>query len=133
MTHEYTLLLGGHVLADAVAPHVQALAWAGDTILALGSDEEIRAISRGDSRMIDLDGAFVVPIGPRDEPFWPPRGRLEVGGPADLAVLRRDPRQPAATEGGAQVAAIVRGGRVVSGMLERRPGDQPPGFQISRS
>jgi predicted amidohydrolase YtcJ len=101
VTHLYTLLLGGTVIPGGGQPDVSAIAWAGDIVIALGSDEDVRAISRGDSYFVDLRGAVVVPL---------EEATLEVGGPADLAVLSADPRK---------TLAVVRGGRVVSGALPR--------------
>ncbi|MEP7378019.1 MAG: hypothetical protein ABI725_00495 [Chloroflexota bacterium] len=98
MTHEYTILFGGTVLAGAEAPVCSAICWAHDTVLLLGTDAEARAVSRGDSHFIDLHGAFVVPL----------EGKLEVGGPADLAVVASDPRV-----GAFQTLATVRSGRFV--------------------
>ena len=121
MTHEYTLLVGGIVLPRGGEPTVTAIAWAADTVLALGGDDEVRAISRGDSHVVDLGGAFVIPVGPDGEVRWPVDAKLEVGGPADLAVLRLDPRVTA----GVQALALIRGGRLVAGAL---PGD---GWQIT--
>ncbi len=120
MTHEYTLLVGGTVVPGGGEPDVSAIAWAGDTILALGADRDVRAISRGDLRVVDVRGATVVPLAPGAGMTWPVDARLEVGGPADLAVLDRDPRtEPAGTGHGGrfQVRALVRGGRVVFGSL----------------
>jgi hypothetical protein len=98
VTHEYTLLVGGRVIRGDDAPDATAIAWAADTILAIGSDDEVRAISRGDSHVVDLAGATVMP---------PESGTaLEPGGPADLAIL---------ADG--RAVAVVRGGRVVSGSL----------------
>ena len=103
MTHEYTLLVGATVIPGGGDPDRAALAWAMGTILALGSEAEVRAISRGDSVVLDAAGGFVVPLA----------GPLEVGSPADLAVLRSDPRLGAAGE----PLAVVRGGHVVAGRL----------------
>ncbi|TAK02388.1 MAG: hypothetical protein EPO36_02255 [Chloroflexota bacterium] len=103
MTHEYRLLLGGTVLPGPGRPPCEAIAWADATILALGTTEEVEAISRGDSHRLAAAGGFVVPLGPP----------LEVGAPADLAVLARDPRlgDPGSPR------AVVRGGRIVAGRL----------------
>lgn len=120
MTHEYTLLVGGTVLPGGGEPDVSAIAWAGGTILALGTDHDVRTLSRGDSRVVDLRGAAVVPLAPDAGVAWPVDARLEVGGPADLAVLDRDPRTvPDSTGSDApvRVRALVRGGRVLSGSL----------------
>lgn len=114
MTHEYTVLTGGRVMRGGEQREATAIAWAADTVLAIGSDDEVRAISRGDSHFVDLAGLAVVPLGADDAVRWPPEVELQVGGPADLAVL------PVAPEG-AMVdqapVAVVRGGRLVSGDL----------------
>ena len=109
MTHEYTLLVGGRVLPGGSAPEATAIAWAAGTVLMLGSDAEIHAISRGDSHLVELGGAFVVPgdsVGPAGD------GVLEIGGPADLDVFDGDPRG-----GGLEPVAVVRAGRVIEGSL----------------
>ncbi|MDL2335252.1 MAG: hypothetical protein QFC55_04400 [Chloroflexota bacterium] len=95
MTHEYTLLLGGDVRPGGGAPNASAIAWAHDTVLMIGTDDSVRAISRGDSHMVDIRGLAVVPLGES----------LEVGGPADLKVLDAD----------SGTVAVVRGGHVVEG------------------
>lgn len=104
MTHEYTLLVGGVVIAGGGRPDAQALAWALDTVLAIGSVEEVDAISRGDSTRIDLLGRVVAPLA----------GVLEVGAPADLAVYAEDPRTTVAH---LEPVAVVRAGAVVAGDL----------------
>jgi len=116
VTHEYTLLVGGTVLAgvEEDAP-ATAIAWAAGTVLALGSDDQVLGTSRGDSFMVDLRGAVVVPLGPDDTPAWPPTRRLEIGAPADLAVLDRDPRIAAA--GAVRTLAVLHGGHVTRGAL----------------
>jgi predicted amidohydrolase YtcJ len=115
MTHLYTILVRGIVLPGGAAPAVSAIAWAGDTVIGLGSEDAIRGLSRGDSRFIELDGACVVPVGD-GEVGWPVDTTLEVGGPANLAILDRDPRH-----GAAGVIAVVRGGLVVTGGLPGEP------------
>lgn len=112
MTHEYTILTGGHVLPTGVAdapatggpgPGATAIAWAAGVVLAVGSDADVLAISRGDSHVIDLQGGVVVPLGVP----------LEPGAAADLAVLDRLP----ATGGAPRTVAVVRGGHLVEGEL----------------
>ena len=93
MTHEYTLLIGGTVITGRDEPDASAIAWAADTVIALGSDDEVRGTSRGDSHVMDLEGAIVVALGNGPDACWPTKATLEIGGPADLAVLDRDPRQ----------------------------------------
>ena len=124
MTHEYTLLVGGTVIPGGDLPDAAAIAWAEDTILALGTDEEVRAISRGDSHLVELHGAFVVGLAPGAAAWEATADRagsaLEVGGRADLVVLLRDPRvEPAGTPGEQALSAmaVIRGGRVVAGAL----------------
>jgi predicted amidohydrolase YtcJ len=119
VTHEYTILTGGIVLPGGHEPSCSAIAWAGDTILALGGDDEVRAISRGDSHFHELHGEVVVPLG-AEGVDWPPVGRLEVGGPADLAVLSADPRSPARGGPPPRLVAVIRAGRVTDGGLPPR-------------
>lgn len=123
MTHLYTLLVGGTVIPSGDAPDATAIAWAGDTILAIGDDDAIRAISRGDSHVVDLAGATVVALDPSGRPGWPTGGALEVGGPANLVVLPEDPRPHRASppSGGlvrsSEAIAVIEAGRVVAGRL----------------
>ena len=132
MTHLYTILVGGTVLPARDEPAVSAIAWAGDTVIGLGSDQELLGLSRGDSWFVDLDGATVVPLGDGDA-AWPVDVRLEVGGPADLAVVARDPRLQHESGDVPMTIAIVRGGRVVAGRLpgpaggDHAPGHPPDG------
>ena len=130
MTHRYTLLLGGTVITGGDGPEPTAIAWAEDTILAVGTDEEVRAISRGDSHIVDLQGAFVVPLAAGADagaaPFGSGGTMLEAGSRADLAVLGHDPRPgPDDAAGAATVPPLarIRGGRVVAGAL---PGHDGP-------
>jgi len=116
VTHEYTILTGGRVLATLEAagtapaapqvPPPTAIAWAEDTVLAVGSDKVIRAVSRGDSRFHDLHGAIVRPLDGD--------GRLEPGAIADFLVL--DPESDAHGPARRPIA-VVRAGRVVEGAL----------------
>lgn len=118
MTHRYTLLVGGTILPGPGQADCSAIAWAEGTLLALGTDAQVRALSRGDSELRDLRGAYVVPVGAADRVEWPPSTTLEVGGPADLAILTADPRVGAGRAGGLDLGAtIVRGGHAVLGSL----------------
>lgn len=122
MTHRYTLLIGGTVISGRDEPDASAIAWAADTVIALGGDDDVRAASRGDSHVIDLRGASVVALGEGPDVLWPPDATLEVGGRADLAVLESDPRRIDGPAGRRLSAlTIVRGGQVVAGRLPGRP------------
>jgi predicted amidohydrolase YtcJ len=124
VTHRYTLLIRGTVISGRDEPDVSAIAWAADTVIALGNDDDVRRTSRGDSHVIDLRGASVVALGEGLDARWPPDATLEVGGRADLAVLASDPRQVDVPAGHRLAAlALVRGGRVVAGRLPR---ETPP-------
>jgi predicted amidohydrolase YtcJ len=114
VTHLYTLLLDAVVLPAADEPAAAALAWAEDVVLAIGSREQVRGISRGDSRVVELGGAFVIPLDETGAAAWPPQATLEVGGPADFAILADDPRSAPAP---LAPLAVVRGGHVVAGSL----------------
>ena len=120
MTHRYTILLGGSVFSGGEAPVASAIAWADDTVIGLGDDEAIRALSRGDSLVVELGGASVLPLS-ADGAAWPVDATLEVGGRADLVIVEADPRVAnAPPDGHLQSIAVVRGGRVVAGTLPGR-------------
>ena len=72
MTHRYTLLIGGTVITGRDEPDVSAIAWAADTVIALGSDDDVRGTSRGDSHVLDLGGATVVALDVGPDARWPP-------------------------------------------------------------
>ncbi len=81
MTHFYTLLLGGTVVTGGDEPDVTAIAWAEDTILALGSDDDVRAVYElhGNCyvvKPIDLD-RFIDAVRAIDT-FWLHTARLPV-------------------------------------------------------
>jgi hypothetical protein len=124
VTHEYTLLIRGTIIVGRDEPDVSAIAWAADTVIALGSDDDVRGTSRGDSHVIDLGGAIVMGLGAGPDARWPPDATLEVGGRADVAVLASDPRRMDAPAGlRLSALALVRGGRVVAGRLPGVPGE----------
>jgi predicted amidohydrolase YtcJ len=118
VTHRYTLLIRGTVISGRDEADVSAIAWAADTVIALGSEDDVRGISRGDSHVIDLAGASVVALGEGPDARWPPGATLEVGGRADLAVLDSDPRlEGTHPQQRLSALALVRGGHVVAGRL----------------
>lgn len=128
MTHRYTLLIGGTVIPGGGEADATAIAWAGDTVLAIGTDDEVRAISRGDSHLFDLGGAYVSPLEPGTNVVSPTGAQLALGDRADLAVLDGDPRRPdvgAPATPQPRTLAIVRGGRVVAGALPGGTGHDP--------
>ena len=120
MTHEYTLLVGGTILCGLDQPPMSAMAWAAGTVIALGTEEQIRGISRGDSRVFELHGGYVVPLAADGRFAWPPSVDLEIGGNADVAVLTSDPRL--ATEQAQRPIAVIRRGHLVDGRLPRATG-----------
>lgn len=118
MTHEYRILVEGNVIRGAGEPDATAIAWAGGTILALGTDEEVRAISRGDSDFTSLDGAFVASVAREGSGRWEPEGVLEVGATATFGIFTRDPRSASSGRGASgPPGAVVRDGSVVKGRL----------------
>lgn len=65
MTHEYVIALDGRI--DAHRPGdagsaPTAIAWAADHVLAVGADDIVRAISRGDSTFLDIEGCVVTAL-----------------------------------------------------------------------
>ena len=58
---DLVLLHGKIVTMDDDHPEVEALAAKGDTIVAVGSDEQIESYIGSDTRAIDLEGRLAVP------------------------------------------------------------------------
>lgn len=121
MTHEYVIAIGGVIARptrEADAP-ASAIAWAADRIIAVGSDDAIRAISRGDSTVIDLNGCRVTAL--------EPGGSLEPGDMADLAIW------PAAADpASSEPEAIVRAGAFTTGDPHRGPFAASPSPTLER-
>jgi predicted amidohydrolase YtcJ len=104
VTHEYVIAVGGHVRGATPGTRpATAIAWAADRVLAVGPDDDVRAISRGDSIFLDLAGC-VVTAAPGGEP-----GDLEPGALADLDIWDADPTRPSG------LVARVRGGSFTDG------------------
>jgi predicted amidohydrolase YtcJ len=60
--HADRIFLNGKIWTeDDMRPQAQALAVSGDKILAVGSDQEIRALAAPDTAILDLQGRLVVP------------------------------------------------------------------------
>jgi hypothetical protein len=134
VTHEYVIALNGHVEPDPAGESEEtALAWAAEAVLAVGPDEVVRAISRGDSHFLDLCGCLVTPLPEapseadsliREENargadvarllvesgLLSSEASLEPGAPADLAFW---------DESG--LVAIVRAGHFIDGDQHRGP------------
>jgi len=120
MTHEYTVALGGSVASLVPGPRDAedtAIAWAAGRVLAVGPDDDVRSISRGDSAFLDLGGCMVTPISvdleraeaivleqPMGDPdvgsrlvaagLLDPDASLEPGSPANLAFWATASRPP---------------------------------------
>jgi hypothetical protein len=65
VTHEYVIALYGRIDAhrpDDAGPAPTAIAWAADHVLAVGTDDIVRAISRGDSTFLDIEGCVVTAL-----------------------------------------------------------------------
>jgi predicted amidohydrolase YtcJ len=60
--HADRIFVNGNIWTeDDTHPHAQALAVSGDELLAVGSNDEIRALASPDTAVVDLHGRFVVP------------------------------------------------------------------------
>jgi 1-aminocyclopropane-1-carboxylate deaminase len=95
MTHEYLIATGGTITTTPAASlaSATAIAWAADTVLVVGTDREMRALSRGDSIFVDLAGATVSATDPAGGP-------VVIGDPADLDLRLAD---------GTLIARVVAG------------------------
>jgi hypothetical protein len=63
MTHEYVIATNGHIEPSTLEDdEATALCWAEDAVIAVGPDDVVRAISRGDSTFLDLCGCLVTPL-----------------------------------------------------------------------
>ena len=106
MTHKYVIAVGGRI--QGTGGHepgtATSIAWAADRVLAVGPDDVVTAISRGDSTFLDLRGC-VVAAAPGAE-----GGDLEPGSLADLDFWE-----------GPRIVARVRGGRFTEGDVRRGP------------
>ena len=143
MTHEYVIALNGRVEPDLSGDgEATAIGWAADAVLAVGPDEVVRAISRGDSTFLDLQGCVVTPLpqdlddaaavvrrsAPRtgdidgvlvEAELLDADSTLEPGAPADFAMWDlRDPARP-------RLKAVVRGGHFTDGDEHRGPFPEP--------
>jgi hypothetical protein len=167
VTHEYVLATGGVIFGAPVAAsgpagmaaaiggsrgRPSAIAWAADRLLAIGSDGEVRAVSRGDSHMVDLHGGAVtaLPAEPDEaelrlrravqrgvpfeleellRPLLPPGAdsQLETGGRADLAIWSHDPLAlPPERAMELRIVRVVRGGRLAASPTAPVPHTETP-------
>jgi hypothetical protein len=145
MTHEYVIALRGRIdtgMPESDDAGATAIAWAADHVLAVGPDDVVRSISRGDSTFLDLGGCVVTAL-PEDaaradavvsaaagqRTSTPGIGgllkeaglldrdaSLEPGSPADLAIWQAD-LSAAAGKGrpAGGLVAVVRGGAFTEG------------------
>ncbi len=158
MTHEYVIGLGGRIdprPSGSDETSCTAIGWAADRVLAVGPDDVVRSISRGDSTFLDLHGCVVTAL-----PDDPERadalvreatrvdpdldigalltgagllGRealLEPGAPADLAfwgpgAASSRPSGPADRQPECRLVAVVRGGAFTEGDEHRGPFQRP--------
>jgi len=133
--------MGGTVVGATADLAATGIAWAADRVLAVGPDDVVRTISRGDSTFLDLGGCAVTaaPHDPRraerllqdaiaggrrfgalallaeagllDSPAAP-----EPGSPADLAFWSADPEALAAGSAASlRIVALVRAGAFTEG------------------
>jgi hypothetical protein len=140
MTHEYVIGLAGVIGAGGGRlPVPTAIAWAADRVLAIGSDAEVRAISRGDSIFLDLAGCRVTALpegltvpaaGDGDgDGDGDPRvdlraatGDLESGDTADLAFWQAAPgRRGRSVPDRWRLVAVVRSGAFTQGEPHHGP------------
>ena len=151
MTHDYVIGLGGRIeCREPVTGDTPptAIAWAADRVLAVGPDEVVRSISRGDSTFLGLGGCVVTAL--PDDPgraeallreasaaggsdfdlgallisagLLDPDAALEPGSPADLAFWGAGPRSSDPV-GRALIGlvAIVRDGAFTEGDEHQGP------------
>ena len=143
MTHEYVIATGGRVepRGSGAEGEATAVGWAADAVLAVGPDDVVRSISRGNSTFVDLAGCVVTPL-PADplaaeaivlgadpgadigqilmeEGLLEPGSELEPGSPADFACW--DPTE----HGSRGLVAIVRGGAFTAGDQHYGPFEPP--------
>ena len=144
MTHLYVIGLGGRIepATNQDAP-ATAIGWAADAILAVGSNPNVGAISRGDSTFLDLGGCHVTALpddieaaiaaarlgeAPSDQQrdvgarlvsagLLPAGSLLETGSPADLAFW----------DDAGELLAVTRDGLFSQGDPKRGPFPAPPG------
>ena len=63
MTHEYVIATNGRIEPSTLEDdEATALCWAEGAVIAVGPDDVVRAISRGDSTFLDLCGCLVTPL-----------------------------------------------------------------------
>ncbi len=141
MTHQYVIALGGRVLgSDSEGePVATAIGWAAGGVLAVGSDTDVRSISRGDSTFIDVRGCIITqaPADPieaqhavqgvtgagselerlertRKAGLLGEGGPLEPGSRADLAFWGVG-SAPAGSSAPLRIVALVRAGAFTTG------------------
>jgi hypothetical protein len=146
VTHEYVIASAGRIIPGREGD--TAIAWAADRVLAVGADDVVRAISRGDSTFVDLAGCLVtaLPGDPRQadtivsgmvleadaerDPaallvrarLLDPEAILEAGAPANLAFWDFRPSEgQAGGHGALRLVAVLRAGAFVHDDARRGP------------
>ena len=124
MTHEYTLLIGGTVITGRDEPDATAIAWAADTVIALGSDDEVRG-RRAATRTSSTSEARVSwRWATARTPAGRPTRRSRSAGPPIWRCWTPTHVNWALQPGGRlRLSLVVRAGRVVAGGL---PGHHDP-------
>ncbi len=63
MTHEYVIALNGRIgHGESEGDAATAIGWAAEAVLAVGADDDVRSISRGNSTFLDLGGCVVTAL-----------------------------------------------------------------------
>jgi cytosine/adenosine deaminase-related metal-dependent hydrolase len=130
--HADRIFVNGKIwTGDDAKPAAQALAVSGDKLLAVGSDQEIRALARADTAVVDLKGRRVVP-GLQDSHLHfpgPSVNEVALDGTTTLEEFQRmlsnfakaHPKLPWITGGGWACSAFRRGYASAYGESRAKP------------
>jgi hypothetical protein len=144
MTHEYVIAVRGRIeprRSDLHGAQSTAVGWAADAVLAVGSDELVCSISRGDSTFLDLGGCVVTALPSEPEQadtlvrestaaasgdidigalligagLLESGAALEAGSPADLAFWGAGPDATGNSQAAYRLLATVQAGAFTTG------------------